>query len=32
MGFNGQDAGIVKLNAVSQVDTVFSHSWLAWMF
>jgi hypothetical protein len=24
-GFSGEDGGIVKLNAVSQVDTVFSH-------
>jgi hypothetical protein len=24
--------GIVKLNAVSQVNAVFSHSWLVWVF
>jgi hypothetical protein len=27
-GLSGDDGGIVKLNAVSQVDVVFSHSWL----
>jgi hypothetical protein len=31
-GFSGHVRGIVKLNAVSQADTVFSHGWLVWMF
>jgi hypothetical protein len=31
-GFSGKDGGFVKLNAVSQVDSVFSYSGLVWMF
>jgi hypothetical protein len=31
-GFSGEDGGIAKLNAVSQVNTVFSYSSLVWMF
>jgi hypothetical protein len=30
--FSGEDGGFVKLNAVSQVDGVFSCGWLVWMF
>jgi hypothetical protein len=32
LGSSGKDEGIVKLNAVSQVDAIFSHGWLVWMF
>jgi hypothetical protein len=31
-GHGSKDAGIVKLNVVSQVDAVFSHGCLVWMF
>jgi hypothetical protein len=31
-GFSGTYGVSVKLNAVSQVDGVFSYSWLVWMF
>jgi hypothetical protein len=31
-GFSGDDGGIVKLNAVTRVDAVFSCGCLAWMF
>jgi hypothetical protein len=32
LGFSGEDGGFLKLNAVSQVDGVFSYDWLVWMF
>jgi hypothetical protein len=32
LGLSGKDGGILKLNAVSQVNAVFSHGWLVWMF
>jgi hypothetical protein len=31
-GFSGEDGGIVKSNAVFQVDAVFNHGRLVWMF
>jgi hypothetical protein len=31
-GLSGEDEGSVKLNALSQVDAVFSHGCLVWMF
>jgi hypothetical protein len=31
-GFSGDHGGIVKWNAVSRVDAVFSYGWLVWMF
>jgi hypothetical protein len=31
-GFSDKDGGIVKLSAVSKIDTVFSYNWLVWMF
>jgi hypothetical protein len=32
LGLSGEDGGIMKSNAVFQVDAVFSHGWLVWMF
>jgi hypothetical protein len=31
-GLSGEDGGIVKLNTVSQADSVFSHGRLVWIF
>jgi hypothetical protein len=32
LGLGGEDGGIMKLDVVSQVDTLVSHSSLVWLF
>jgi hypothetical protein len=32
LGRSGEDRSIMKFDAVSEVDAVFSHGWILWMF